>query len=256
MNNEQTPSTKLAVVSLVCGILTLIIPCLAVLPAIICGHKAYSRAKKDPANFGGQGMAIAGLVTGYLGLVIALLISVIFAGALLPGLSNAKAKAQRISCVNNLKQIGTGLRIYAVDNQDKFPWQIDEEHGSGKYAEPRSDTTALLDTSGNPIFDKNAWRHFQALENELVNPKVLRCPADTGVQAATSFSNLSANSVSYWIRTDEEVTESTPDEIVVVCPHHDGQHNVLLSDSSVQQANPSQLKEYFQMLAKPIEVDP
>ena len=255
MNNEQTPSTKLAVVSLVCGILALIVPCLTVLPAIICGHKAFSRAKKDPANFGGEGMALAGLITGYLGLVTGLIIAIL-AGMLMPALYKAKGKAQRITCVNNLKQVGIGLRIYATDNQDKIPWQNDGERGTAKYAEPRSDTSALLDTSGKPIFDKNAWRHFQALENELGNPKILRCPSDPNVQQVTSFSNLSANSVSYWLRTDEEVTENNPDEIMVVCPHHDGQFNVLLGDASVHQASPSKLKSFFQSIAKPIEVDP
>jgi len=255
MNNEQSPSTKLAKVSLVCGILALIIPCLTVLPAIICGHKAFFRAKKDPANFGGEGMALAGLITGYLGLVTGLIIAIL-AGMLMPALYKAKGKAQRITCVNNLKQVGIGLRIYATDNQDKFSWQIEGENGSAQYAEPRSDTSALLDSIGKPIFDKNAWRHFQALENELGNPKILRCPSDPNVQQVTSFSNLSANSVSYWLRTDEEVTENNPDEIMVVCPHHDGQFNVLLGDASVHQASPSKLKSFFQSIAKPIEVDP
>ncbi len=38
---------------------------------------------------------------------------------LLPALSRAKERGQRISCVNNLKQIGLAAHIYALDNQDK-----------------------------------------------------------------------------------------------------------------------------------------
>ena len=100
------------------------------------------------------------------------------AGMLLPAL--AKAKAQRIACVNNLKQIGIATRIYATDNIDRFPWQVPQaEGGSAEFATPKSDTDAVLDSNGRPIFDAGAWRHFQALSNELSNPKVLRCPRDT-----------------------------------------------------------------------------
>jgi len=36
-------------------------------------------------------------------------------------LSNAKNKANRIGCTNNLKELGVGLAMYADDSRDKLP---------------------------------------------------------------------------------------------------------------------------------------
>ena len=44
----------------------------------------------------------------------------------LPALSRAKARAQRISAVNNLKQIGLALRTFALDNNDRLPASYEE----------------------------------------------------------------------------------------------------------------------------------
>jgi hypothetical protein len=81
-----------AIASMVCGIVSLVICCawflsgpLAIV-AIVFGHLAISKTKKDPARFGGKGMARAGLITGYLGLLgsIAMLLFGIWAENLTP----------------------------------------------------------------------------------------------------------------------------------------------------------------------------
>jgi hypothetical protein len=192
-----------------------------------------------------------------------------FAGAIYPAFAEAKARAQRIACVNNLKQIGIATRIYATDNQDRFPWQVPQaEGGTAEIAQPQSDTDALLNSDGKPIFDVNAWRHFQALSNELSNPKVVRCPRDGSRTQANTFQStppkgagrnvipFDKNSVSYWLRSDPEVDEAQRNEVMVVCPHHDGHYNILLTDSSVQQASWSRLAQYFKDITNPITIAP
>jgi prepilin-type N-terminal cleavage/methylation domain-containing protein len=109
-------------------------------------------------------------------LLVVIAIIAILAGMLLPALAKAKAKAQRIACVNNCKQVGLSFRIFANDNEDKLPFQVStNQGGSSEFVTVAASTVP------------NHYMHFLAMSNELSTPKVIVCPSDTGRQNATNW---------------------------------------------------------------------
>jgi len=64
-------------------------------------------------------------------LLVVIAIIAILAAMLLPALSKAKARAQGISCVNNMKTLGTSAIMYGSDNGDKVPGNLSLQDGFG-----------------------------------------------------------------------------------------------------------------------------
>ena len=60
----------------------------------------------------------------------------ILAALLLPALSKAKERALRIACVNDLRQIGLGINMYAADNNDYVPYVLWSVSNPGRTLNP------------------------------------------------------------------------------------------------------------------------
>ncbi len=75
MNAAIRQTSSLAIISLISGILGwTLLPFLGSIAAVVCGHMARSEIRHEPDRLEGDGLAIAGLVLGYLSIAMAVLL--------------------------------------------------------------------------------------------------------------------------------------------------------------------------------------
>ena len=109
-------------------------------------------------------------------LLVVIAIIAILAAMLLPALASAKARAQRIQCTSQMKQLGIGFFLFAADHQDQFP---PAAYRTGDYTYQLSWDDYIHRYIGGSDTDADLLVGITgAVSDPKLTPKILKCPAD------------------------------------------------------------------------------
>jgi prepilin-type N-terminal cleavage/methylation domain-containing protein/prepilin-type processing-associated H-X9-DG protein len=143
-------------------------------------------------------------------LVVAALVAIL-AALFLPVRHDIPTRAPIHECMNNLKQVGLALQMFADDNTNQFPPQVSVTNGG----------SLELILSNSPAL------HFQTLSNYLGrNWRAVHCPADESRQPLTTNGVLADLNVSYSLNVD-----ATPRMMNII---HAGDRNLEVAGQAIR----------------------
>lgn len=181
MTEQQKRTASIAVVSLVFGILGLVlIGPLGAIPAVICGHIAKSKIKRDPENLTGDGMALAGLIMGYVQIGLMVVMIPLLAAIAIPSFVKARSQAQVHATRSTIAELSTAINLYELD--------------TGRYP---SSLSSLLKTDGSPNWNGpymreevvDAWGTAFAYEVSGGHPSLVSAGPDRTVGTSDDITN-------------------------------------------------------------------
>ena len=123
-------------------------------------------------------------------LLVVIAIIGILASMLLPSLARAKAKANRIKCVNNIGGVFKAGLSFAQDNKERLPWQLTnsgvkehiDEAGGADFGKPTGNADNEIEAHAKALKAGGVFA-IASMKVELVTPKILLSSCD-GTRAA------------------------------------------------------------------------
>lgn len=169
-------------------------------------------------------------------LLVVITLVAILAATLLPALASTQTSAQKLTCLNNLKQIGLAFRTWEGSHGNKYPMAVSSASGGVNEFMSHSSGNS---TPTAPTKVECPGMAYLVMSNLLSSPKVVFCPADnvhtanSGYATNFSYTNLldiatpaingtpavqvgenggSNSKISYFINGD--ATEANPQDVM------------------------------------------
>lgn len=126
-SSSQSANAPGATTSLVLGILS--ICCFWIftaIPAIIVGASARKKVAQSNGALGGDGIALAGIITGAIGIIAGLIPLGMVASLAIPAIAVTSERAQSAKIMSDLRSVAVSCHLYAVEKEGKFPASLDD----------------------------------------------------------------------------------------------------------------------------------
>jgi hypothetical protein len=200
----QPETDSKAVASLVLGVLSFIFSVLTGIPAIILGHISRSEIRKSAGRLGGDGMALAGLILGYLSLAWIPVILIIIAIAI-PNLMHVRMAANESAAAARVRALNTAEATYSIKYESAGYADL-ASLGPGSATckgEPDQRAACILDDAGLacPTGTTGAWCFKGGYRFSIVLPAHSGSTAQDYVVTATPV-NSSSGQRSYCSTSD------------------------------------------------------
>lgn len=205
-------------------------------------------------------------------LLVVIAIIGILAALLLPALARAKAKANRVKCLNNLSQIHKAFLGFAQDNRERLPWQYvpsqKRAHFGSNYSETidhifslrglksELQTAKVLHSPCDPTnlaYNETAqdeWSRYDTKSNQLIKCQAIsyRLVRGADFERPTTILGITRNVTEYDLLKAKWAGDSDPQKTHVMAGLSFSQGNLILIDGSAKFSNNSDIGRDGQLL--------